>query len=81
MRKRNPYTEKEKQGIAIALSLPEKDPTGVREKVFNEITLDKLNKTDGVETLMTYLDSLFKKDELSEVYPGDFASSDHRGTR
>ena len=60
--------EKEKQGIAIALSLPENDPSGVRDKVFNEVTLDKLNKTDGVETLMTCLDSLFKKGELSEVY-------------
>ena len=60
--------EKKKQGIAIALSLPENDPSGVRDKVFSEVTLDKLHKTDGVETLMTYLDSLFKKDELSEVY-------------
>ena len=60
--------EKEKQGIAIALSLPENDPSGVKDNVFNEVTLDKLNKTDGVETLMTYLDSLFKKDELTEVY-------------
>ena len=60
--------EKEKQGIAIALSLAENDPSGVRGKVFNEVTSDKLNKTDGVKTIMTYLDSLFEKDELSEVY-------------
>ena len=60
--------EEEKQGIATALSLPENDPSGVRDEVFNQVTLGKLNKTDGVEILMTYLDSLFKKDELSEVY-------------
>ena len=27
--------EKEKQGIAIALSFPENDPSGIRDKVFN----------------------------------------------
>ena len=62
------YLEKEKLGIAIALSLPENDPSEVRDEVFNEVTLDKLNKTDGVKTLLTYLDSLFKKDELNEFY-------------
>ena len=45
--------DKEKQGIAIGLSLPENDPSVVRDKVFNDVTLDKLNKTDGVERLMT----------------------------
>ena len=60
--------EKDEQGIVIALSLPENDLSGVRGKCFNEVTLDQLNKADGVETLLTYLDSLFKKDELNEVY-------------
>ena len=60
--------EKDEQGIVIALSLPENDLSGVRGKGFNEVTSDKLNKADGVDTLLTYLDSLFKKDELNEVY-------------
>ena len=60
--------EEEKQGIAIALSLPENDPSGVRDKVFYEVTLDKLNKADEAKTAMTYWDGLFKKDESSEVY-------------
>ena len=59
---------KNKQAVSIALSLPEGDPSGVRDKVFNEVTLAALNKDDGVTTLITYLDKLFKKDELSEVY-------------
>ena len=58
---------KEKQGKAIALSLPENDPSGVRDKVFNEITWGNLNN-EGVNTLINYFNWLFLKDELSEVY-------------
>ena len=59
---------KAKQGLAVALSLPENDASGVRDKVFNDIKLQYLNKDTGVELLIKYLDSLFKRDELSEVY-------------
>ena len=59
---------KEKQGIAIALSLPENDPSGVRDEVFNEITLANLNNEEGVNTLINYFNRLFLKDELSELY-------------
>ena len=41
---------KEKQGVAIALSFTESNPSGVRDKVFNEITLASLNN-GGVNTL------------------------------
>ena len=60
--------DKKKQGVAIALSFPESDPSGVRDKVFNELKLETINADDGVEKLIEYLDKLFKKDELSEVY-------------
>ena len=60
--------EKEKQGIAIALSFPENDPSGIRDKVFNEIAVTTLKEENGVETLITYLNTLFSKDELCEVY-------------
>ena len=59
---------KVKQGVAIALSLPEDDPSGIRDKVFNEVTLENLNKDDGVATLIKYFDSQFQKDALCEVY-------------
>ena len=32
---------KQKQGVAIALSLPESDAIGIRDKLFNEITFNK----------------------------------------
>ena len=59
---------KEKQGIAIALSLSENDPSGVRDEVFNKITLANLNNEEGVNTLINYFKRLFLKDELSELY-------------
>ena len=58
---------KEKKGVAIALSFAESNPSGVRDKVFNEITLASLNN-GGVNTLINYFNRLFLKEELSEVY-------------
>ena len=52
---------KDKQGVAIALSLPEDDKTQIREKVFEQISLDDLKKEGGLDTLITFLDSHLKK--------------------
>ena len=60
--------EKKKQGLAIALSLPEEGQNSVRDKVFSEISADVLNADDGVTKLIEFLDKIFKKDELSEAY-------------
>ena len=38
-----------------------------KEKVFNELKLEIINADDGLNKLITYLDKLFKKDELCEV--------------
>ena len=60
--------DKEKQGLAIAFSLLEHDPSNLREKVFNEVTLNNLNNENGVKTLIEYLNSWFLRDELTVVY-------------
>ena len=60
--------EKKKQGLAIALSLPEEGQNSVRDKVFSEISANVLNADDGVTKLIEFLDKIFKKDELSEAY-------------
>lgn len=60
--------DKKKRGIAIALSMPENDPSGVRDKIFNEISLEQLNTDGGVDILINYMNSLFKRDELSDIY-------------
>ena len=53
-----------KQGVAIALSLPELEASGITDKVFSEITLIYLSAENGVDKLIEYMDKLFKKDEL-----------------
>ena len=57
---------KDKQGVAITLSLPEDDKNKIQEKVFSQISLDDLKKDDGLDTLINFLDSQLMKDELSD---------------
>ena len=64
----------EKKGIAIALSFPEDDEYGIREKVFDELTIDELKDKDGLQKLITFLDSKLLKDDLADSWEkfGDF---------
>ena len=55
-----------KQGIVIALSLPEDDKNHIKEKVFTQINLDDLKKEDGLDKLIKFLDTHLKKDELTD---------------
>ena len=55
--------EKEKQALAIFLSLEGK----ARETVL-EVEVDDLNKDDGVEKVLAKLDNLFLKDKLQLAY-------------
>ena len=55
---------KQKQGVAIALSLPELEASGITDKVFSEITLTNLSAENGVDKLIEYMEKFFKKDEL-----------------
>ena len=57
---------KEKQGISVALSLPEDDESGIREKVFDEVDLAELKAEAGFEKLVEFLDKQLKKDDLSD---------------
>ena len=56
--------EKKKQGVAIALSLPEDHE--IREKVFDQLSLEDLKKEDGLQTLITFLDCHLAKDDLTD---------------
>ena len=60
--------DKEKQGIAVALSLPENDSSQIRDKVFSELKIEDLNANDGVDILIRFMDNVFKKDELTDMY-------------
>ena len=57
-----------KQGIATTLSLPEHDSSGIRDKVFSDVAIDNLKGADGIDKSITYMDKIFKKDELSDIY-------------
>ena len=55
-----------KQGIAIALSLPEDDETHIRDKVFDQISIDDLKSDDGLTILLNFLDQHLAKDDLTD---------------
>ena len=59
--------EKKKQGLAIALSLPEEEGN-IRDKVFSELDVLALGRDDGVDILIKFLDKIYKKDKLSAAY-------------
>ena len=72
---------KEKQGVVIALSLPKGDKDQIREKVFDQISLDDLKKEDGLDILIAFLDKHLKKDDLADsLYKfGEFDFHRHDG--
>ena len=55
---------KEKQAVAVALSLPEDDKRRIKEKVFGELELDVLNSENGMSVLFEFLDKYLLEDEL-----------------
>ena len=58
--------KEDKQGIAIALTLPEDDEPQIREKVFDQIPIDDLKSADGLNVLLNFFDQLLAKDDLSD---------------
>ena len=58
--------KEDKQGIAIALTLPEDDESQIREKVFDQIPIDDLKSADGLNVLLNFLDQHLAKDDLSD---------------
>ena len=60
--------EKKEQGVIIAYELPENDPSGIRDKLFNEVPLSDLNCDNGVANFIKYMDQIFKKDDQTQAY-------------
>lgn len=52
---------KEKQLLVIT-SLPENNSTKIRDKGFSELNISNLKVKDSVDTLVCFLDKIFKKD-------------------
>lgn len=57
---------KAKQGIAVALSLPDNDESQIREKVFDQLQIDELKCVDGFNVLLQFLDQHLAKDDLTD---------------
>ncbi len=60
--------DKKEQAVMLAYELPDSDPSGIRDKMLNELPLDKLNCEDGVANYIAYMDKIFKKDEQTQSY-------------
>lgn len=58
--------DKKKQGVAIALSLPENDESRIREKVFDQVKLEDLKSETGLTILIEFLDKHLAKDDLAD---------------
>ena len=59
---------KNKQGLAVALSLPDKHESKIKDKVFNQMKVADLKKEDGIDNLILLLDKYLGKDELSDQF-------------
>ena len=46
--------------------MPEEHDSGIREKVFDEMTLDDLKEEDGLNRLITFMDTKLGKDDLTD---------------
>ena len=57
---------KNKQGIAVALSLPEDDEHQIKDKVFDQISIDDLKSDFGLSLLIEFLDKHLAKDDLTD---------------
>ena len=57
---------KNKQGIAVALSLPDDDENKIKDKVFDQIALDELKNENGLNILIAFLDKHLGKDDLAD---------------
>ena len=55
-------------GKIIALSLPESDPSDIREKAFSvDLEPTEQNEKQGYENLMKFMDDEFKKDSITDM--------------
>ena len=58
--------EENKQGVTIALSLPDDDKLHLRSTVLDKVDKDKLKGKDGLKELIALLDELLGEDDLED---------------
>ena len=60
--------DKKEQAIMLVYELKKEDPSGIRDKILNEIPITDLKKDDGMKTYMDFMNKHFKKDESVATY-------------
>ena len=58
----------EKQGIAIALSLPEETECSIHEKIFDKLSITWLSTDEGFKALIEFLDEKLKKEDIADSW-------------
>ena len=54
--------DKKEQAIMLVYELKKDDPSGIREKVLNEVPITDLNSDGGLKVFTDFMDTHFKKD-------------------
>ena len=69
---------KNKQGIAVVLSLLEDDEHQIKDKVFDQISIDDLKDNLGLDILIAFLDKHLANDDLTDSLKkiGEFRRND-----
>ena len=52
----------------LVYSLSKEDGSGIRDKIMNEMSIDDLNKDEGLDLYIKYMDKHFKKDDSVATY-------------
>ena len=60
--------DKKEQAMMLVYELNKDDSSGIRDKIMNELSLDELNKDDGLDKYVKYMDDHFKKDDSVATY-------------
>ena len=60
--------EKKKQGLAVALSLPEDGVENIREKVFENVAIEDLQAEDGLKKLLKFMDDYLTIDDIADSW-------------
>ena len=58
----------EKQGLSVAINLPDNDPSKIKERVFESMGLDKLKEKSGLKELKSFMDKHLQKDGLEDAW-------------
>ena len=60
--------DKKEQAMMLIYSLSKEDSSGIRDKIMNELSLTDLNKEEGMDKYINYMNEHFKKDDSVATY-------------